>query len=200
MQFIRKLHPFVGELLRRLLMTAMSGVMRRVMKNMQGFTLLELLITLTVAAIILKMAIPSYFNFMDKQKLKAAAESIYSDIQYARSEALKQNQDMVVSFETTQWCYGINEVGGCDCTTGDNCQVNGVEKVTSSINLPDVALSNVTFTSNNLTLDSARGTANSGELTLTSDLGLQLKVQVNLLGRIKVCYPGTLVTGYKACS
>jgi type IV fimbrial biogenesis protein FimT len=56
-----------------------------------GFSLIELLLTITIAAIILVMAVPSYAIWIADLQISAAANSIANGLRYARSEAIKRN-------------------------------------------------------------------------------------------------------------
>jgi len=55
-----------------------------------GFTLLELMIALTVAGIIMASSIPSMRNYIRNNRLTGAANDLLHSIQVARSEAVKR--------------------------------------------------------------------------------------------------------------
>ena len=61
-----------------------------------GFTLLELMIALTVAGIIMAAAIPSMRNFIRNNRLTSAANDLLHSIQVARTEAVKRQAGNVV--------------------------------------------------------------------------------------------------------
>lgn len=68
-----------------------------VMKIRQtGFTLIELLITVAIAAILLSLAAPNFRELLVKRSVQAAAETLLSDMRYARSEALKRSTRTVI--------------------------------------------------------------------------------------------------------
>lgn len=56
----------------------------------KGFTLIELMVTLAVAAIVLGMAIPSFNAQIQNNQAQATAESFIDALNYARSEAVKR--------------------------------------------------------------------------------------------------------------
>jgi len=60
-----------------------------------GFSLIELMITLSIAAILLVVAAPSFRDAMRRNKVSAASNALLADIAYARSEAI--NRGNVVS-------------------------------------------------------------------------------------------------------
>jgi len=55
-----------------------------------GFTIIELIVTLTIAAILLAIAVPSMSRFIQANRLTSAANELIGDLALARSEALKR--------------------------------------------------------------------------------------------------------------
>jgi len=58
---------------------------------MRGFTLLELIVAMSVLAIVVSLAIPMYGNIVAGNRTRAAAYSLVSALTLARSEAVKRN-------------------------------------------------------------------------------------------------------------
>lgn len=63
----------------------------------KGFTLLELMVTLTIAGVLMSYAIPSYYEFGLRQKVSNEANGLLGDLMYARSTAIKQGQSVSVN-------------------------------------------------------------------------------------------------------
>jgi type IV fimbrial biogenesis protein FimT len=61
-----------------------------------GFTLTELLVVSAIVAILLGVGIPSYRYITNSYRLSAEINSLLGDVQYARSEAIKRGQFVVV--------------------------------------------------------------------------------------------------------
>lgn len=59
------------------------------MKNQHAFTLVELVITVTIVSILLGMALPSMTRFMAGQEMVGISNSLVSVLSLARSEAIK---------------------------------------------------------------------------------------------------------------
>lgn len=64
--------------------------------KIRGFTLIELMVTLTVLAIITMIATPSLANALENQKLKQAAIELKIGLQQARSQAVLTSSEQVV--------------------------------------------------------------------------------------------------------
>lgn len=65
-------------------------------KKNRGFTIIELMVTLAVAAILLAIAIPSFNYLMVTNKLTTTANDIVTAINTARMTAIKRNTDVSV--------------------------------------------------------------------------------------------------------
>jgi len=66
------------------------------MKPLRGFTLIELMITLAVAAILLTVAVPSFQTLIKRNALTARTNNFIADLHFARGEAAKRGSDVSV--------------------------------------------------------------------------------------------------------
>jgi type IV fimbrial biogenesis protein FimT len=82
-------------------------------RSQQGFTILELMVTLSIATILLLTAIPSFRQFTLKQRMKAAVASLHNDLMMGRSEAVHLNT-MIVSCpgSPATGCSGASDWSG----------------------------------------------------------------------------------------
>jgi type IV fimbrial biogenesis protein FimT len=72
--------------------------MRTGMTAHRGFTLLELMLTITVAAVILGLGVPNLTQFIRNNRLTAAANDLLASIYVARTEAIKRRLPTRVCF------------------------------------------------------------------------------------------------------
>lgn len=80
-----------------------------------GFTIIELLITVAMAAILAALAMPSFSDLMSKRNVVAVSDTLISDLRYARSEALKRTTPVTV-------CQSLNSAS---CTVNPGAWVGG---------------------------------------------------------------------------
>lgn len=71
-----------------------------------GFTLLEMLVVVTLLAIGLAIVTPSFRSFLDGQLVKGMAYDLTADLLLARSEALKRNATVQVRYSDSSWSSG----------------------------------------------------------------------------------------------
>jgi type IV fimbrial biogenesis protein FimT len=185
-------------------------------KFQPGFTLIELMVTLAVLAVVLAAAAPSFAEFFDKYRLRGAADAVVSMVSNARAEAVKSDQDVNVAFtgSGSAWCVGANAAGtptggnragaaaACDCTVTTACQVSGQRMAVEPDAFPDVKIGTLPAA---MVFDSKLGTVTplgSRTVTLTSPKGkYDVQVQVNALGQARSCVPATkpVIAGIPAC-
>ena len=66
-----------------------------------GFTLMELIITLVIAAILVSLAVPNMRTFIQNGRISTQANDFVTDITYARSEAIKRGTNVALCASTS---------------------------------------------------------------------------------------------------
>ena len=72
----------------------------------RGFTLIELMVTISIAAVLMAVAAPSFRDLVAGQKIKTASYDVLSALTYARSEALKRNLNVSLVQAAGGWKNG----------------------------------------------------------------------------------------------
>ncbi len=68
----------------------------------RGFTLLELVITMAVAAILLVIAIPSFQYITTSNRISGEINDLLGDMQFAKAEAIKEGQTVTICASTDE--------------------------------------------------------------------------------------------------
>mgnify|MGYP001262203579 CR=1 FL=1 len=107
-----------------------------------GFTLIELMVTLAIVAILLVLGAPVYTTWIQNMQIRTATESLVSAMKLARAEAIKRNVPVTFSLVTgpsagnsTEWSITCNPAG-------PNCpEVGGVIQSDSLLrNAPHISV------------------------------------------------------------
>lgn len=77
-------------------MDSMDAGQRRFLATARGFTVLELMIALAVAAVIAGVAIPSFSESLNNSRRAAAVNALVVALNYARSEAIARHRPVTV--------------------------------------------------------------------------------------------------------
>ncbi len=84
--------------------------------NVGGFTVMELLVAMTIAAVMMVMAIPAFNDFTAQRSMAAAGNTLVSAVNYARNEAARTGNDVSLR---TMVMDAANEWGSGFCATAD---------------------------------------------------------------------------------
>jgi len=156
-----------------------------------GFTLVELMITIAIAAILATMAVPAFNDALLGSKLNSMANSFVGSAQLARSEAIKRNATVrLCASNDGVTCGGSWRDGWVVLAGGAPIFVQGPLKngflLNGDVTSIDFQPNGMGATSANLTLCRAKPSVGS----------LQRTLAVSVTGRASVAK----VTGAAACS
>ena len=79
-----------------------------IIKKTRGFTLVELLITLSIAAILMAISAPSFTSIIQNNRMTTQYNELLASLSLARSESIKRDQRVIV----------------CQSSAGDSCDGN----------------------------------------------------------------------------
>lgn len=180
-----------------------------------GFSLVEAMVVVSVIAILATLAVPAFGEFIDRQRLKGAAETLQIDLQFARSEAVRRNAFTTVTFATGEgWCYAIGTVANrtaattCTCATPAHAScIKVVDGGSTARDYAGIRLSSATAfrfeptTGRTLKADGSNADAPFAATVRSSLSGKAARTSVNLLGIGRLCSPAdAALPDYPACS
>ena len=90
-------------------------------KYQQGVTITEVLVTVAIIGIIAAIAIPSYQDYIARERMLGAAQAIYSQAILARRQAVSNNDTryFFVSDDSGDWCAYASSASNATCASSD---------------------------------------------------------------------------------
>lgn len=148
----------------------------------RGFTLLEAVITVAVVVLLVAAAVPSYANYLARQRLRAAAELLEQDLRRARTLSVNEGRNIYVNFASgPAWCWGVSRQAPCDCSTGQpRCELSGV----THHEFKGLLLQS----GQNITFQAGLGRAlDWTRIGMSNDHNHQLHIDLSPVGRPQIC-------------
>ena len=158
----------------------------------RGLTLLEISIALALLAVLGAVAVPSLGSRLDQQRLYSAAEALVADVNEARFEAARQGRPLhVVMHSGDNWCWAVATMASCPCGQAQACELRSAQpRDHGGVRL---------LAGQTLHLLPSGQAGASGSATLESRRGNRLRVDVQALGRARVCTLSGSAARYPAC-
>jgi type IV fimbrial biogenesis protein FimT len=132
-------------------------------KRSYGFTLIEIMVTLVVFAMLIMVGLPSMTTWLQNQQIKLSAEALQAGLQLARTEALRRNAPVQFSLVDTltaacaltntgtSWVVSLtNPSGQCDVAPSETALPFTIQKRSGTEGSPNAVIqalvvSSVTF-------------------------------------------------------
>ncbi|MGQ9685303.1 MAG: GspH/FimT family pseudopilin [Thiobacillaceae bacterium] len=90
-------------------------------RRQSGVTLIELLVTISIAAILMAIAVPGFQDFFRRNRLDSATSDLMATLNYARSEAIRRGVPVSVCRSSNgESCSGGWQEGWIVFTNPDN--------------------------------------------------------------------------------
>lgn len=133
----------------------------------RGFTLIELMVTIAVLAILLTVAVPNFQTFVMNSRMATQANDMITSLSVARSEAVKRAGNVTVCASSDgATCTGTWEQGWIVRDAAGVIQVQRALSGSSTLSGGTDVASTLTYTSNGRTTIAASATPASTTLTL----------------------------------
>jgi prepilin-type N-terminal cleavage/methylation domain-containing protein len=159
-----------------------SGVAKKRDGHAQkGFTLVEILITIVLIAIVAAIAVPSFFGYSLNTNLKAAARNIQADFLDLKERAIAESTAYRITFDQSGNSYTIEK------GTETGAPFTPIEVKTLSAFGGDVGIFNAVFGGGIPTITfEGRGIATTGKVVLSNSRGSTATIAASVSGRTYV--------------
>jgi type IV fimbrial biogenesis protein FimT len=104
---------------------------------MRGFTLIELMVVISIAAVMMGLALPSFTSFVAGQRVKTATSDFSLAAVFARSEAIKRNAEVGMVAAAGGWKDGWSVKFGT-VTLGTQSAYKGLVMTPSNVDVTDI--------------------------------------------------------------
>jgi len=156
------------------------------MRSNLGFTLMELIVVIAILAVASSLGVPSFIGWRNDAKLRDAVSLLHGDLEFAKLEAVKENDFVAVVFNGNNYTVFVDDgAGGGD---SGNYVRDGSEQLLRNRRMPaGVRINNTTFAGNQTGFNGRGRIAVPGIITLVNSAGSQRQIDINnRFGRITV--------------
>jgi type IV fimbrial biogenesis protein FimT len=169
-----------------------------------GFSLIELMIAITIIAIFLLLAMPSFSAWLVNTRIRNASESIANGLQVARNEAVRRNASVqFVKGAGTDSSWVVN----CVAVTPGCPDINAIQSRStgegSSADITVTPSSGNTVVFDNFGMKTTPAVATISFAIDTTSLSAaesrDLRVTVDAGGNVRMCDPNTTAPDPRAC-
>ncbi len=177
--------------------------------GVRGFTLIELLVVVTLAVIVLTLAGPSVRELLATQRVRSINAELITDLQYARSEAVRRNRPLLVQFSnnadlTCYVMYTEAAIGRCDCLRGAGRACTGGYEEVKTVQVSrklDVSLAASSGAATIVSFEPLAGDSRPGDFRVDVGSGIRgtLRTSVNATGRPATCSPDGSIKQVPKC-
>jgi len=163
--------------------------MRKKKLGKKGFTILELVVAIAIAAIMAAFALPSIVNWQNLSRLRGSAVNMVGDLEMAKIRAIRENSPVVAQFSAENYTIFVDNGAGGG-TAGDGMR-NGGEALVQYRKLPPgvtVDLTGLTLADDRLRFN---GKGQPPDVAAVETIPLQNKVgrknvTLNRLGTVRI--------------
>jgi type IV fimbrial biogenesis protein FimT len=72
-----------------------------------GFTLIEILVSISILAILTAIAVPQFNNLTKRYRIQAIRDELIASLQWARSEAIRRGTDVILVRNTANCTFEL---------------------------------------------------------------------------------------------
>jgi type IV fimbrial biogenesis protein FimT len=159
-----------------------------IMQKTSGFTLMELMVTIAIIAILSAIAIPNFIAWIPKFKLGGGCRDVLAILQKTRVQAVKDNTSYVLMFDTGNESYtAFLDDGAGNPADAGNGVLDGGETVLVQKTLANgIDITATTLPGDLVVFDTQGVASTAGSITLTDNSGNSRQILLELAGSSRI--------------
>ena len=190
----------------------LKGLSMKALKRQSGVTLPELMVALSVIAILMSLSAPSYSEFVNKRKISGAANLISTFFENVKMESVKRNEFASITYKKsddgTDWCLGavMGKDVACDCMAETAvCLIDSTAVILSNETYGEFNNLVATFNEGTISYDPVRGILTDPADSVAMEIkhnqdDFRVNISVNATGSVRKCSPSDhKLVGYATC-
>jgi type IV fimbrial biogenesis protein FimT len=175
----------------------MPRLRNRPVRRAPGFTLVELMTALGITAILMALAIPSFHDLLQKQRISTTASDFFAAINLTRSEAIQRGARVdLVPLDGADWAKGwvvlVDQNNNQKPDPGERIIFSHgavPDGITIKSTLTDSKVQYLAYNGTGHSRTNANGqTPQAGNFSFTQDKHVR-RITINFLGRARICNP-----------
>lgn len=167
-------------------------------RRQRGLTIVELMIGLTITAVILAIGVPSFGVWVQNTRIRNAADAVMNGMNLARGEAVRRNNAVMFELSAdSSWTVTVN---------GNLIQERPAADGSADITVtPNTGATQVTFNGVGAVVANTDDSVSITQVDIASDLAgttegaRPLRVVVSRAGSIRMCDPNVATDDPRTC-
>lgn len=165
------------------------------MRHAKGFTMVELMIVITIIGILLAMGIPVMTQYIQNARLRAVASELRDGLMTARVEAIRRNANVAITIKGADW--EISTIGRAKTSSNSEKNISvayTAEGAESETVLSSITTQDITFGSDGRTITGSGDLSifpneNSNECKANDGEIACMQISIRSGGIVRMCNP-----------
>ena len=159
-----------------------------IMQKTSGFTLMELMVTIAIIAILSAIVIPNFIAWVPKFKLGGASRDVLGILQKTRVQAVKDNSSYVLMFDTGNESYTafLDDGAGTPANSGNGVLDGGETVIVQKTLANGIDISVTTLPGDWVAFNTQGIASTAGTITLTDSSGDTRQIFLELAGSSRI--------------
>ena len=170
----------------------------------RGYSLIELCVCVAIPAILMAMAVPALHQLLQRQRLELVAQTLMTNLQEARSEAVTRADAVQLRFSRhpNGSCYILHTGASaqCQCNADGQAACVATERILKHEWIDSAQKIVVQANVASMSFQARQGAVTStGSIDIISANGETIRQVVSVAGRVRTCSPTADLRRFPRC-